>query len=76
MTDNIDNIVLEHLKHIRKSLESLDEKVDMLTGRVSSIEQSTAFLHVDLAQVNSRLDSFSKRLERIERRLELSDSLP
>jgi hypothetical protein len=45
----------------------------MLTQRVSSLEQSTAFLHVDLAQINQRLDNFDKRFQYIEIRLELDD---
>jgi hypothetical protein len=71
MTESTDNIILEHLRHIRRKVDLIEEKVDIHTLRLSSLEQSTAFLHVDLAQVNLRLDNFEKRLDRIEKRLDL-----
>jgi chromosome segregation ATPase len=66
-----DNLVLEHLKHIRKAVDHLTEDIQDLKMRVSSVERSTALLHYDLAQVNGRLDGFDKRLTHIESRLDL-----
>lgn len=68
-----ENIVLEHLRHIRQKIDLLIEKTDSQTMRLNSLEQSTAMLHVDLAGVNLRLDNFEKRLDRIENRLDLID---
>jgi hypothetical protein len=39
MADEIESLVLENLKHIRRKLDTIEEKVDMLTQRVSSLEQ-------------------------------------
>ena len=71
--ENISLLLLEQLKHIRKTVERTAEDVQDLKLRISSLEHSTAFLHVDLANVNQRLDYFSNRLERIDKRLELQE---
>lgn len=71
MTEEITNIVLEQLKHIRKVVDRNAEEMADLKLRVSSVERSTALLHLDIAQVNGRLDNFDKRLDRIEKRLDL-----
>lgn len=68
-----DNIILEHLKHIRKAVDGHTEELQDIKMRLSSVEQSTALLHFDIAQVNSRLDGFDRRLGKIETRLELRD---
>ncbi len=73
MTDNTENLILEHLRALRAGMEKIDEKVTFLTARVtSSIEQQLAGVHVDLATMNARFDSVGKKLDRIERRLELT----
>ena len=66
------NLVLEQLKHIRKTVDRTAADLDDLKMRVSSLERSTALLHLDLAQINYRLDNFDKRLGLIEKRLDLS----
>ena len=78
MTENIDNIVLEHLRHIRHKVDVIDSKVDDLTLRVSSLEStmvSVRYEVVNCAEVDARqqavMDKIIQRLERIETRLEL-----
>jgi len=73
MTAEATNIVLEHLQYIRLIVDGIERKANVLTARVSSLEQSTACLHVNLAKINNRLDNFDKRLDRIERRLEIQE---
>lgn len=67
MTD----LVLEHLRHIRGKVDKNESAMDDLKMRLSSVERSNALLHLDIAQVNYRLDTFDKRLTTIENRLEL-----
>ena len=50
-----------------------DNEINELKMRVSSLERSTALLHVDFANINKRMDSYDKRLDRIERRLEIQE---
>jgi hypothetical protein len=69
--DEVDYLLLEHLKAIRKTCERTAEDVQDIKLRVSSLERSTALLHLDLAHINYRLDTFDGRLGHIEKRLEL-----
>ncbi len=74
MTDTIENLIIEQLRHIRKAVDRNAEEMSDVKMRLSSLERSTAGLHVDLAQMNYRLDMFDRRLDRIEHRLELSEN--
>lgn len=69
-----ETLVLEHLRHLRAQMDSMNEKIDLFTVSVGSLEQSTAQLHVDLAVINQRLDRQEKRLDRIEKRLDLREA--
>ena len=80
MTEKIENLILEHLRHIRSDIASLSGKVDTLTMRVGSLEEHTAgmrrdlaLIHGDMVIMSQRLDQHERRLERIEKRLELTD---
>jgi hypothetical protein len=68
------NMVLEHLKRFQVGQARMEAKLDQVIVRVASLESHVAQLHVDLAGVHLRLDHGDKRVERIERRLELRDS--
>lgn len=79
MTDNVENLLLEHLKAIRADLGSLKADLKENTQRLGRVEVSLVSLrrdsiHVEEGQVEQdmRLDRLAERLERIERRLELS----
>lgn len=64
-------IVLEHLHHIRDQVDRTAEDVREIKTRVSGLERKVAELHLDFANVSSRLDSIEARVERVEKRLEL-----
>lgn len=83
MTDEIDNIIIEHLKALRSEMRDIrsDLRTDMddLKARMSSLE--TAMLSVKReivygeetdARHQISLDRLAQRIERIERRLELA----
>lgn len=80
MTEEIDNLVLEHLRHIRAKVDKTDKAIDDLKIRMSRLE--TAMLAVkrevsdgfeaDIRQ-HSTNDRIIERIERIERRLDLTD---
>lgn len=83
MTDEKNNLVLEHLKAIRNELRDFrgrfDDEMDDLKTRISSLEAAMVTVkrevnfgdEVDARQQVS-LDKIIRRLDRIERRLELS----
>ena len=78
MTENVENLILEHLKALRSGQNKLENSIDELTLRMSSVEGHIAgvrgdlsMLHSDIAVTHKRLDSLDKRVDRIEKRLEL-----
>ena len=66
MTD-ADNIVLEHLRHIRGALD--DVRID-----IREIKQGAGSFENQYASMSNRLDRMDARIERIERRLDLTDA--
>ncbi len=80
MGDDVENLMLEHLKRFQGTLERMDRRLAELTIRQT--ETHTAVLGLRRDQVNDaevaahlqvQMDTFRDRLERIERRLELND---
>jgi chromosome segregation ATPase len=69
-----DNIVLEHLRHIRGAIDGLREDMREVKQRLGILENQYANLEVQYASVSSRLDRMDSRIERIERRLDLTDA--
>jgi hypothetical protein len=79
MTDNIENMLLEHLKRFQATLERIERKQEETITRIGHLEVSVAGLRRDIAhgeEVDAsgavRIDRLSERIDRIERRLELS----
>lgn len=79
MAENVDNLMLEHLKRFQATLERVEQRLGELTVRQT--ETHTAVLGLRRDQVNDaemvahlqiQLDTLKDRLDRIERRLELT----
>ena len=62
-----DNVVLEHLRHIRAAVDGLRDDMREVKGRLGILESQYASL-------SNRLDRMDGRVERIERRLSLADA--
>ena len=61
----MNNIVLEHLRHIRGAIDDIRDDIrEMLQG--------TGNLENQYATMSNRLDRMDARIERIERRLDLT----
>ena len=73
MTTEIDSLILEHLRHIRGRVDQLAEDMTIVKQRLTSLESQVAGLHGDNAILQRRMDGFEVRMERIERRLDLSE---
>jgi phage shock protein A len=71
MTDNVEHLILEHLRALRADVAEVKEKLDLLTTRVNAVERTVANLTIQMAEFSGRMDSFDRRLTRIERRLDL-----
>lgn len=79
MTENIENLIIEHLKRFQSTQERIERKLDEHTARLGRIEIALSSIRRDIAhneetwaEQSVRIDHLNERLERIERRLELS----
>ncbi|HWK94037.1 MAG TPA: hypothetical protein VNR39_01310 [Pseudolabrys sp.] len=66
MTD-VDNIVLEHLRHIRGAVDGLREDMQEVKGRLGILESQ-------YANMSNRMDRLDGRVFKIEQRLGLIEA--
>ncbi len=78
MNANVENLVLEHLRHIRGRVDQIADDVGDLKQRMSGLESAMNLVRREVAlgdETDARqqvtLDKLNARIERIERRLEL-----
>ena len=76
-----DNLVIEHLCHIRARVDQIADDVTDLKLRMSGLEGAMGRVKREVAygdETDARqqitLDKLAARIDRIERRLELTDS--
>ena len=83
MVDNIENIVLEHLKALRNEVKSLrtemheefkDVKLRLhsIEGALVKVRSDNLGTQEDVYRQQASIDRLAERVERIERRLELT----
>ena len=79
MAENVENLVLEHLKRFQATLERMERKLDEHTNRLANLEGGQAVIVQHLAHFSAAdaaqqiaIDNMNTRLDRIERRLELT----
>lgn len=79
MTDNLESLILEHLRHIRGRVDQVADDVSELKHRMTGLEGSMGLVKREVAygdETDARqqlsLDKLAARVERIERRLELA----
>ena len=84
MTENVDNLVLEHLRALRNELREFrtrhDQDMSDIKQRLTTLERGiggmkrdTAELYDDHARQQASIDRLAERIDRIERRLELRE---
>lgn len=80
MSDNVESLMLEHLKRFQATMERVDRRLEELTVRQT--ETHTAVLSLRRDQLNDaevsahlqvQLDRVRGRLDRLESRLDLAD---
>ena len=81
MTDNVENLVLEHLRALRSGQDRIESELRDLKERVSAVETGLNGVRRDLvalAEADARLqvtiDRLGDRVDRIEKRLELREN--
>ena len=78
MSENVENLILEHLRGMRASQERVEHELREIKNRITSVEAGVAGIRRDAAHDNDKivqqqidLDQLNERIERIEKRLEL-----
>ncbi len=78
MTDNVENLILEHLRGLRPGQDRLESEMREVAARLTSLEASTAAGRRDSAhnyeeviRQQSSIDQVRARIDRIEKRLEI-----
>jgi predicted nucleic acid-binding Zn-ribbon protein len=74
MTAEIESLVLEHLRAIRADIADLKREVTGNSVQLSAMGQQLAGLTAAVYAGKSDIDEIKRRLDRVERRLELSES--
>ena len=79
MAASTDNLIIEHLRHIRGGVDQISEDMSDIKHRMTSLETGMAFVKREVAagddtdaRQQGSLDRLVPQLERIEKRLELS----
>jgi hypothetical protein len=79
MAEQVENLMLEHLKRFQAALDRIEPTLDEHTSRLANLEGGQAVIiqhlaHLAAADAAQQLasDNLSARLVRIERRLELT----
>jgi uncharacterized coiled-coil protein SlyX len=84
MTENVENLVLEHLRALRNELREfrtrhnedmsdIKQRLTMLERGIGGMKRDTAELYDDHARQQAGIDRLAERVDRLERRLERRD---
>lgn len=71
--DELASVTLEHLRHIRADLADVKDRLTGVEVQLSAMGQQLAGLTTAVYSGKSEMDGVRRRLERIERRLDLAD---
>jgi len=78
--DNVENLIIEHLRAIRTDISSLKDDSREIKSRLTSVEQGivglrrdSASQYGDIVDTHSRYDRLAERVEQIEKRLDIAD---
>ena len=71
--DELASVTLEHLRHIRADLADVKDRLTGVEVQLSAMGQQLAGLSTAVYSGKSEMDGVRRRLERIERRLDLAD---
>jgi predicted nuclease with TOPRIM domain len=69
-----DNLILEHLRPIRGTLDRHSDELREIKERIGILETGVGNLAAQYASLSTRLDRLDDRVARIERRLDLQDA--
>ncbi|MEW5891433.1 MAG: hypothetical protein AB1768_20925 [Pseudomonadota bacterium] len=80
MTENVENLILEHLRALRAGQERIEGELKEIKARLTHLESAVigsrrdaVMTQEDVYRQQTVIDQIKERLDRIERRLELSN---
>ncbi len=65
MTDNTENLILEHLRAIRSTLSDYGERLNRIELRLATIEQTLGSLYALSGSDRETLTALTRRVERV-----------
>lgn len=71
--EELTSVTLEHLRHIRADLAELKREVTGNSVQIAMLGQPVGALTTAIYSGKSEIEDIKRRVERIERRLELTD---
>ncbi len=74
MTENVENIILDHLRKIREELSDLKAGQNELKAEILSVKNSLHNIQGDALRREHTIAGLQVDIERIKTRLELSDA--
>lgn len=85
MADNVENLVLEHLRALRNELREFRTRHDQdmsdikqrlitLERGIGGMKRDTAELYDDHARQQASIDRLAERVDRLERRLDIASA--
>jgi outer membrane murein-binding lipoprotein Lpp len=79
MTESLDSLIIEHLRHIRGRVDQIADDVTDLKHRISGLETAMVLVKREVTasdetdvRLQVSIDKLVERIQRIEKRLELS----
>lgn len=76
--ENVENLILEHLRAIRGDINTIRDDVREIKTRLTHVEtgiaglkRDSAYQYDETAAANAKFDRITERIEKIEKRLEL-----
>ena len=73
MNDNVEHIILEHLRALRNEVTDVKVEMGLMRGEMIAMKQHTAGLLASESTRDYETAAVKVRLDRIERRLNISD---
>lgn len=70
MTDNIENIILEHLKRFQVGQDRIERKLEEVVTRLGALEVSVASVRRDIAHNEENTAAMSVRMDRLNERID------
>ncbi|MBV8448157.1 MAG: hypothetical protein JO124_09250 [Hyphomicrobiales bacterium] len=74
MADGPVKMVLEFVPRIDRRLENVETVAVDMRARLHSLEEQVALMRQDVVRIDHRMDRFDEHLQRIEKRLELTEA--